>query len=87
MRESRSSGWTSMKESGAPTGFCAGTGASTGKQKEFRRGFSGRENNSPRAVWRFSCVGGSGLVDQGSESEEREAIFSWRAKPAERSAD
>ncbi len=42
---------------------------------------------SPGAVWRFSCVGESDLVDQGSESEEKEAIFSWRAKPVERSAD
>lgn len=44
---------------------------------------------SPGTVWRFSCVGGgeSDLVDRGSESEEREAVFSWRAKPVERFAD
>ncbi len=87
MREFQSSGGTSMKEGQADVGLCAGAGATTGKQREFRRGFSGCESNFPRAVWRFSCVGGSGLADQGSESEEREAIFSWRAKPVERFAD
>ena len=77
-----------MKEDGAPAGLCAGAGASTGKQREFRRGFSGRESNFPRDGLALQLRWGeSDLVDRGSESEEREAIFSWRAKPVERSAD
>lgn len=88
MRESQSSGGTSMKEGQAEVGLCPALEQAPENKGSFAVVSPGARTISPGRFGVSVAWGESGLADQGSESEDKEGNFNpWRAKPVERSAD